>query len=258
MANGIIYLIRNSVSQKCYVGLTTKPLEKRWREHLRSSKNGDERPLYCAIRKYGEASFEVSILETCAEEELSISERKWIKALESFESGYNLTEGGNGYIGSPPEEMREKISQSLIGHSTSEETKKKISDTLKGRKLPEDTKEKIREALSRPECVLKRKELSTGKIHTQEARSKISNSLRNVWKNEAYKKEMSQKKRGSGNSRALLTEEDVLRIRREWSFGGDLKRPLDKETCKMYADQTGSTPDAIFRMLRGHSWKHLL
>ena len=258
MTDGIIYLIRNSISHNCYVGLTTKSVDERWQQHISDARRGNERPLYCAIRKYGVLVFDVSVLEINPTEGLCEAEKKWIEEIGSFKKGYNLTAGGNGFIGSAPEEMRRKISESLTGHSTSDETKQKISNALKGRKLPQNVKDKIKVGLAKPECVLSRRELSTGKIHNKETKKKISDSSKKLWENEDHKKEMSERRRGSGNSRALLVEEDVLRIRKEWCEGGDPKRPLSKEICKIYAAQTGSTSAAIFRMIRGHSWKHLL
>lgn len=258
MVNGIIYLIINSINHSCYVGLTTKSINKRWQQHLRSASCGDERPLYCAIRKYGSLSFDISILEMCLVEELSAAECKWIETLGSFKKGYNLTEGGNGYIGSQPAEMRRKISDSLLGHITSNETKQKISDSLKGRKLSQDTKNKISEGLASPSCVSKRTLSMTGKRHSQETKDKISERSKATWEDKNYKKRMSESRRGSGNSRAILTEEDVIRIRKEWAAGGDPKRELSKEVCLMYVQQTGATHCAIFRMLRGHSWKYLI
>jgi group I intron endonuclease len=258
MADGIIYLIRNSISHNCYVGLTTKLLEERWKQHISCALRGDEKPLYYAIRKYGVSAFEVSILEVDPQDSLCEAEQKWIEEIGSFKKGYNLTIGGNGFVGERTEEMRRRTSESLMGHSTSDETKQKISNALKGKKLPQSVKDKIKVGLAKPECILKRRESSTGKVHSQEAKAKISDSSKKLWANEEHKKEMSERHRGSGNSRAHLTEEDVTRIRKEWCEGGDPKRPLSKETCKMYAEQTGSTSAAIFRMIRGHSWKHLL
>lgn len=84
MANGIIYLIKNSISQKCYVGLTIKTVEKRWKEHIASAAQGDERPFYCAIRKYGKESFVISILEICNINDLCDAEIKWIKPLDTM------------------------------------------------------------------------------------------------------------------------------------------------------------------------------
>lgn len=258
MTNGIIYLIKNSVSQKCYVGLTTKPIHIRWKGHLAQASRGDTKPLYAAIRKYGKESFEISVLEECLVEDLGVAEIKWIKFLDTVKNGYNIAEGGNGCIGFPSEETRKNISQSLQGHEISEETKEKISRSLKGRKLPEETKRKISEGLNRPECVEKRSAASRGKIHDKKTKSKISEKSKSMWQNDDFREKMSLKKRGSKNSRAQLTEDDVIRIRAEWASCGDPKRKVDRETCELYAIQTGSTPDAIFRMLRGHSWKHLI
>ena len=98
----------------------------------------------------------------------------------------------------------------------------------------------------------------TGKRHSQETKDKISERSKATWEDKNYKKRMSESRRGSSNSRAILTEEDVIRIRKEWAAGGDPKRELSKEVCLMYVQQTGATHCAIFRMLRGHSWKYLI
>ena len=258
MVDGIIYLIRNSINHNCYVGLTTKSLEERWKQHVSTSLRGDEKPLYCAIRKYSASAFEVLVLEINPQEGLCAAERKWIEEIGTFKKGYNLTIGGNGFVGSHTKEMRRRISKSLTGRSTSTATKAKISRSLKGRKLHQSTKDKIRESLATQDCFLKRSAAMTGKIHSDETKAKISASSKKLWENKVYKKEMSESRRGSGNSRAILTEEDVIRIRKEWAAGGDPKRELSKEACLMYVQQTGATHCAIFRMLRGHSWKSLI
>lgn len=36
---GYIYLIRNVVNHKCYVGQTKSPPQERWSEHIKSSKS---------------------------------------------------------------------------------------------------------------------------------------------------------------------------------------------------------------------------
>lgn len=257
---GIIYLIKNNISGKCYVGLTTKSLDTRWKQHLKEAKKNNPRPLYSSIRKYGEEAFVIVVLEDVVSlDKLQESERKWIKYFSSDDndSGYNLTPGGNGFIGSPPEEMRKKISASLLGHTKSVETKEKIAAALRGKSHSQEVKNKIKIALARPACKESKRQKSIGKTHTELSKEKIKSSMRSVWANDTYRKEMCRRRRGENNSRAILNEHDVVRIRSEWKSGGSPTREVDRETCRKYAEQFGCTPAAIFRVLRGHSWKHV-
>lgn len=91
-----IYVITNSVNGKQYVGKTTKSVEKRFKEHLRSANRQSlaKRPLYSAIRKYGREHFYIQTLEETQYPEER--EKYWICKLGTFSNGYNATMGGDG------------------------------------------------------------------------------------------------------------------------------------------------------------------
>ena len=100
---GIIYCITNLVNNKIYIGQTHRILQERWNEHLTAGKDiNNNRPLYKAMRKYGENNFSIDILEKCPDDELDEKERYWIKEKQSWiakypDKGYNITcGGGNG------------------------------------------------------------------------------------------------------------------------------------------------------------------
>ncbi len=97
----IVYLVRNKVNGKGYVGQTRRTLEGRWSEHVHNAlKMMCEMPIYDAIRKHGVESFEVTVLQECSsEEELNQSEKDWIEKLGTFSKGYNATRGGYGISG---------------------------------------------------------------------------------------------------------------------------------------------------------------
>jgi hypothetical protein len=61
-----IYLLRNRVTGRVYIGKTSKSLEERWQTHLRDSRAGSSLPTHNAIRKYGPDAFEVVLLSTYA------------------------------------------------------------------------------------------------------------------------------------------------------------------------------------------------
>lgn len=92
MSYGLIYCITNEVNQKQYVGLTTKTIHQRFKEHCKADSYIGK-----AIRKHGENMFTVRELDTAnSKEELSSKEKEWILKLGTFGAGYNLTNGGDG------------------------------------------------------------------------------------------------------------------------------------------------------------------
>lgn len=40
--NGFIYIIKNTINSKVYIGQTRTSVEQRWREHLRHAQYGDQ------------------------------------------------------------------------------------------------------------------------------------------------------------------------------------------------------------------------
>lgn len=95
-----VYVVTNKENGHKYVGITTGSVDKRWREHRFAARHDKGRPLYRAMRKYGEAAFSVEILATASsKEELKQLECEFIQALRTYArdgSGYNLTLGGDG------------------------------------------------------------------------------------------------------------------------------------------------------------------
>ena len=57
---GIIYCITNKVNKKQYVGTTTLPLNKVWKEHITNNTHKD---LYNDINNLGTSRFNISVLE---------------------------------------------------------------------------------------------------------------------------------------------------------------------------------------------------
>ncbi len=162
----IIYLIKNKVNGKGYVGQTVRSWEERWYEHCHSCREVIDK----AIRKYGVENFEICILEeTDNLEDLNKLETEHIlKQGTLSHSGYNLNTGGKNHI--PTAETRAKLSaihkgnkyrlglklspehiakivaankgnKYNLGRKTTEETRKKLSDAHKGKKMPPRSKE---------------------------------------------------------------------------------------------------------------------
>jgi len=134
--NGIIYYVYHIESGKGYVG-------RHCRDDLYARFHAHSRPrvkthLAHSIRKYGEESFKVVLLDRgVTDEELNDKEIFWIEELSTLHpNGFNLLPGGQGYSGwKSSEATREAQSISRFGvlrGPHSDATKKKISDKKTG------------------------------------------------------------------------------------------------------------------------------
>lgn len=95
--NGSIYVIRNDVNQKLYVGQTTMPVKERFKRHLSCNPKTHNQAILWAIRKHGKEHFWVETLETGVEteEELNRLEEEYIAKMNTMKpNGYNLCPGG--------------------------------------------------------------------------------------------------------------------------------------------------------------------
>lgn len=94
---GRIYLIRNTINNKVYVGQTHVSIKLRFQNHLSAARRGKDYVLGKAIRKYGEDKFKIELLEECFIEELNEREKYWISCFNSTDNrfGYNMSIGGN-------------------------------------------------------------------------------------------------------------------------------------------------------------------
>lgn len=194
----IIYLIRNKINGKRYVGKTIHPLWKRWSGHKGSAKKGSMLPIHCALRKYGVENFEVLALYTpepgsaITEEQLLEVEISYIKLMRSNqrEFGYNITLGGGGISGyKHTDKAKLAISKAGIGRVHSEESRRKISASQKGKLVSEETRQKLAEAATNPspETRIKMSRAATGKKLSEETRRKMSEARRREWESGARK-----------------------------------------------------------------------
>ena len=94
---GRIYIIRNTVNDKVYVGQTHVSIKLRFQNHLSAARRGLDYVIGKAIRKYGEDKFYVELLEECLVEELNEREQYWISFFRATDNrfGYNMSIGGN-------------------------------------------------------------------------------------------------------------------------------------------------------------------
>lgn len=101
MVNGTVYIIKNSINNKVYIGKTIRSVKIRYREHTHRDLH-DNLPIHKAMLKYGIENFWYEIIDSNIDsiEKLNDLEKYWINQYNSIDSeyGYNLNPGGNGGI----------------------------------------------------------------------------------------------------------------------------------------------------------------
>jgi group I intron endonuclease len=178
---GHIYMLKNKINGKVYIGQTIRPIHKRLEEH-RTGRSKRCRAIYNAIQKYGWENFEKDWYG-CPDEDLNFEEDLLVSEMETLApEGYNLKEGG-GSNGKLSEETKQRISEAK--QNMSEETRRKMSEATRGDKnhnygktKSEETKQKMSKA-------------HTGKTLNKEYRKKISEATRGD-KNHNYGKPKSE------------------------------------------------------------------
>lgn len=141
----LVYLIRNKINGKGYVGQTIRSLEIRWKNHCQKNRVRTRMPISLAIQKYGPENFEVEVLEECASvKELNLAEVLWTLKLQTFwPKGYNLRAGGSkGHLS---DELKRRIGQGNQGKKASTETRRKLSDSHKGIRQTAEARRKLSE-----------------------------------------------------------------------------------------------------------------
>lgn len=130
---GKIYIIKNTINNKVYIGQTIQSIERRFNKHKSdyNLKKYDTK-LTRAFNKYGIENFYIELLEENIEESL-LDEKEifWIKKYDSYNNGYNSTLGGQ-HKNSPSKYNRDIIKDLWDQGLSSKDIREKI-------KIPADT-----------------------------------------------------------------------------------------------------------------------
>ena len=202
----IIYKVTNILNSKSYIGKAAYSLEKRIYGHKKCLNNSTTH-FHNALRKYGFENFRWEILyetKKYSKKKLEKKEKFFIKKYKTNETGYNMTEGGDGgdVLSNHPnkKEICEKLSLASMGRKKSKEEIKKISDNqpTKGKKLNKKQRNKIskstKKAMWRSDIRkrylkgLKKRNVSDknnpfyGKKHSKTSKRKISISQKRIRK----------------------------------------------------------------------------
>lgn len=172
---GVIYMIKNNINNKVYIGQTKNNFNLRYgfcgtgaervlkfHETKKSKHKYYNKHLLAAILKYGVENFTVikELDVAFSPEELNEKEMYYINLYDSFHNGYNKNSGGNGNRGCYGQlnhfygkthslETRNKLRQLNLGKKASLDIKLKMSINngryWKGKGLPLEIRKKISE-----------------------------------------------------------------------------------------------------------------
>ena len=97
---GFIYKITNKVNGKSYIGQTIQSVKERFYQHCatKCSQAVLNMVIHKAITKYGKSNFTIEVIEEVESANLNDRERYWIRYYDSYNNGYNSTEGGQDGI----------------------------------------------------------------------------------------------------------------------------------------------------------------
>lgn len=149
MGSGV-YLIRNTVNQKVYVG-SAASIKTRWSRHIKQLSTGthDNLKLQHAWDKYGAAAFEFEVVVHCPKYNLFQFEQATMDAFDAVDSGYNIARiAGSSMSGRKHTEATKRLmSEARKGKKQSPEWVEKRVARLRGRVIPQVQRDLISVAL---------------------------------------------------------------------------------------------------------------
>ena len=137
-----VYLHRNRINGKVYVGLTCSPVERRWQ----SGWGYSSQPLFWnAIQKYGWDNFDHEIVCTgLSKEAACLLETDLISKYKSNDRrfGYNRDNGGYAQ-GRVSEHTKILLREKNVGKTMSAESRRKMSEARRNKPLTEAQKQQL-------------------------------------------------------------------------------------------------------------------
>lgn len=89
---GFIYVLKNTINDKMYIGQTRRDYQTRFYEHkVYARRLEKESKLYIAMNELGINNFYIEVLEQCSDELLNTLELHYIRKYNTVNCGYNTT-----------------------------------------------------------------------------------------------------------------------------------------------------------------------
>ena len=216
---GIIYLVKNKVNGKCYIGQTYKKngfkdrygvkcnqslVEGFYKAHKNNNSSSDI--ILKDMEKYGLDAFEVNecIDYAFSKTELDIKEKTYISIYKSMISnsynnyyvgGYNKTSGGSG----------------VKDYEWSEESKQKLKETKNTPEALERSREAAKKENLSPETLKKRSESLKGHNVSDNTKSLISDCIEKMWEDGKYNSEEVRKNMSEGQKRRWEDKDNKIK-----------------------------------------------
>ena len=216
---GIIYLVKNKVNGKCYIGQTVKKngfrdrygvgngrtmIESFYKAHKKNNSLSDI--ILEDMEKYGLDAFEVDecIDYAFSKTELDIKERTYISIYKSMISnsynnyyigGYNKTSGGSG----------------AKDYKWSEESKQKLKETKNTPEALERSREAAKKENLSPETLKQRSESLKGHNVSDDTKLLISDCIEKMWEDGKYNSEEVRKNMSDGQKRRWEDEDNKIK-----------------------------------------------
>lgn len=148
-----IYCITCTGNGKKYIGKTEQTFSKRYWHHKWKLNNGchDNEYLQNSWNKYGKDSFVFEVVYVLKpNDDINDLEKYYIELYNTFESGFNMTKGGEGLCGYEiPDDIRKYIGeinrQRMTGTKLSESTKQKMRESSRHLSPSQSTIDKVRQ-----------------------------------------------------------------------------------------------------------------
>jgi len=210
----IVYIIRNVLNNKLYVGSTRREGSERWMEHRKNLRGNRHHSFYLqrAWNKNGESAFQFEIIQKdVPSESIREHEQYWMDILKPE---YNVSPSANG-PGSLSAETKAKISAKLKGRKASPETRALLSKLRTGKKLSPESIEKTAAA----HRGMKRSEET--KIKMRNKQIEIASKLREKYNGSAWSPERKEKwiksRAGKpGVPHTPETKQKIALVRKNW------------------------------------------
>lgn len=263
----LVYKITNIVNGKSYIGVTTRDVVSRWKEHVyEASTLRRNFAFHSAIRKYGAESFSVEVIHSCVDiDEMLDIERSLVSGMGTLvPNGYNSAPGGRAGRGAygpmsegqrlsiskawgakSPEDMMEfsrKMKDVASKRSESAEYRKKLSIANTGKKLTEWAREKIRTARAKqvfsPEVIKRRADKLRGRTHGAVSIANMSASQKGRLITKEHAEKISKTLRRLQAADAAVIKFDV------WGW-----------QSKEYAEHFKISPQVVCDIRKGRTYK---
>ena len=200
----VIYCIENKLNNKKYVGITKGCMLSRFKTHKRIAKYKETKQhLHKAMIQDGIDNFIVYEIDTAeSKEQLFEKEKYWIKTLDTKNSGYNETDGGEGTWGWRPSPEKQKVlnerQQEIWKNNPQlrEEHSKRAKEVWNS--LTEEEKKKRSEKFSAASIGNQRAKGKTWKL-SEETKKKMSESKKGWIMPEEGRKKISAARMGENN-----------------------------------------------------------